>query len=117
MADSATYDTLLIAESMIDQAPAASEAGQLPVSTKDLLNTLISSFNVYYGCALSRLRSAARQSWLSYRGAIATNVRPDIYFDELTRNLKDLTTAILAIHERMPNASPAGRSHQLKKAK
>ena len=89
MADSATYDTLLIAESMIDQAPAASEAGQLPVSTKDLLNTLIHSYKV------------ARQSWLTYRGAIATNVAPDIYFDELTENLKDLTTAIRAFHERM----------------
>src|SRR5438105_2799729 len=59
-ADSAAYDTLVIAEAAIDDARVAYQVGSLPVGAKDLLNTLISSFNVYYGCALSRLRSAAR---------------------------------------------------------
>ena len=53
----------------------------------DLLNTLIHSYNL------------TRQSWLTYRGAIATNVAPDIYFDELTENLKDLTTTIREFQE------------------
>ena len=88
-ADSAAYDTLIIAEAAIDDARVAYEVGSLPIGAKELLNTLISSFNV------------TRQSWLTYRGAIATNVAPDIYFDELTENLKDLTRAIRAFHERM----------------
>ena len=101
MADSAAYDTLLVAEAMIDDARVAYQLGRLPMGATDLLNTLIHSYSIYYGCALSRLRSATRQSWLTYRGAMATNVAPDIYFDELTENLKDLTTAIRAFHERM----------------
>jgi len=88
-ADSAAYDTLLIAEATIDDARVAYQLGRLPIGARDLLNTLIHSYKV------------ARQSWLTYRGAIATNVAPDIYFDELTENLKDLTTAIRAFHERM----------------
>ena len=80
---------LIIAEAAIDDARVAYEVGSLPIGAKELLNTLISSFNV------------TRQSWLTYRGAIATNVAPDIYFDELTENLKDLTRAIRAFHERM----------------
>src|SRR5213594_4467358 len=89
MADSAAYDTLLVASATIDEARMAYQLGRLPIGARDLLNTLIHSYKV------------ARQSWLTYRGAIATNVAPDIYFDELTENLKDLTTAIRAFHERM----------------
>ena len=88
-ADSAAYDTLLVASATIDEARMAYQLGRLPIGARDLLNTLIHSYKV------------ARQSWLTYRGAIATNVAPDIYFDELTENLKDLTTAIRAFHERM----------------
>ena len=98
-ADSAAYDTLLIAEATIDQARTAYETGRLPVGAKEPLNALIHSYNL------------ARQSWLTYRGAIATaqrkrdsaqpqvNVPPDIYFDELTKNLKDLMTAIRILEE------------------
>src|SRR5438093_8269309 len=88
-ADSAAYDTPLVASATIDEARMAYQLGRLPIGARDLLNTLIHSYKV------------ARQSWLTYRGAIATNVAPDIYFDELTENLKDLTTAIRAFHERM----------------
>ena len=86
-ADSAAYDTLLVASATIDEARMAYQLGRLPIGARDLLNTLIHSYKV------------ARQSWLTYRGAIATNVAPDIYFDELTENLKDLTTAIRAFEE------------------
>ena len=86
-ADSAAYDTLLVASATIDEARMAYQLGRLPIGAKDLLNTLIYSYNV------------TRQSWLTYRGAIATNVAPDIYFDELAENLKDLTTAIRALEE------------------
>ena len=81
------YDTLLIASAMIDDARVAYQLGRLPIGAKDLLNTLIHSYNL------------TRQSWLTYRGAMATNAAPDIYFDELTENLKDLTTAIRAFEE------------------
>ena len=87
VADSVPYDTLLIASAMIDDARVAYQLGRLPIGAKDLLNTLIHSYNL------------TRQSWLTYRGAIATNVAPDIYFDELTENLKDLTTAIREFQE------------------
>ena len=63
-ADSAAHDTLLIAEATIDDARVAYQLGRLPIGAKDLLNTLIHSYNV------------ARQSRLTYRGAIATNVAP-----------------------------------------
>jgi hypothetical protein len=81
--DSAAYDTLLIAENIIDQA----RAGPLPPGGKDALNTLIRSYNV------------ARESWLTYRGALATNLPPDQYVQQLTKNLTDLTAAIQAIKE------------------
>jgi len=87
MADSAAYDTLLVAEAMIDDARVAYQLGRLPMGATDLLNTLIHSYNL------------TRQSWLTYRGAMATHVAPDIYFDALTENLKDLTTAIRAFEE------------------
>ena len=104
-ADSAAYDTPLVASATIDEARMAYQLGRLPIGARDLLNTLIHSYKV------------ARQSWLTYRGAIATNVAPDIYFDELTENLKDLTTAIRAFHERMRMQARLGRSHKLKEAK
>src|SRR5437867_1615748 len=87
MADSAAYDTLLVAEAMIDDARVAYQLGRLPMGATDLLNTLIHSYNL------------TRQSWLAYRGAMATHVAPDIYFYALTENLKDLTTAIRAFEE------------------
>ena|SRR5436309_15864361 len=86
-ADSAAFDTLLVASATIDEARMAYQLGRLPIGAKDLLNTLIHSYNL------------TRQSWLTYRGAMATNAAPDIYFDELTENLKDLTTAIRAFEE------------------
>ena len=88
--DSAAYDTLLIAQAMIDQARSALQAGQLPVSTKDTLNTLIHSYNV------------ARASWLSYRDALAANVPSDTYLNQLTLNLTDLTNAIRAFQQKGP---------------
>jgi hypothetical protein len=100
--DSAAYDALLIAQATIDQARTSFEAGQLPASAKDSLNTLIQSYNI------------AHDSWLTYRGAIATNVSADAYFAQLTSNILNLTNAIRALRERIANASPTGRSHQLK---
>jgi hypothetical protein len=98
--DSAAYDTLLIAETVIDQARADYQTRQLPADTKDALNKLIQSYTV------------ARDSWLVYRGAIATNVPSDPYFQQLTKNLSDLTTAIRTLRESAASASPTGRSHQ-----
>ena len=80
--DSAAYDALLIAQGTIDQARTALQAGQLPDSAKDPLNALINSYNV------------ARTSWLTYRGALATNLPSDVYVAQLTQNLTDLTNAI-----------------------
>jgi len=99
--DSAAYDALLIAEAAIDRARMEYKAGQLSVGAKEPLNALIQSYNV------------ARDSWLTYRGAIASSVPPEIYFDRLTRNIADLTNAIRTFHERLRNANPTGRSHRL----
>src|SRR4029077_8991599 len=85
--DSAAYDTLLIASTTIDQARVAYQAGQLPQDSKDALNTLVQAYNV------------ARDSWLTYRGALGTNVPSDQYFQQLTKNLTDLTNAIGALKQ------------------
>jgi len=85
--DSAAYDALLIAETVIDQARTDYKSGQLPGSTKEALDTLIKSYNV------------ARESWLTYRGAVATNVPAGVYFTQLTKSLSDLTTAIRNLEE------------------
>src|SRR5580704_18900166 len=85
MTDSSAYDALLIAETMIDQARTAYQAGQLPEAAKEPLNALIQSYNV------------AQQSWLAYRGALATKSPPDVYFSQLTTNLTNLTNAIQAL--------------------
>src|SRR6202521_4479332 len=83
-ADSAAYDTLLIAETVIDQA----RPENISPTEKDALKTLVASYN------------AARESWLTYRGALATNTPSDQYFQQLTKNLTDLTNAIRAIREK-----------------
>ena len=83
--DSAAYDTLLIAETAIDQSRMAYQSGQLPSDSKDALDTLIRSYN------------AARDSWLTYRGAIATNTPSGQYMEQLNKNLSDLTSAIRAL--------------------
>ena len=49
-------------------------SAQLPAQAKEPLDTLVKSYNV------------ARESWLTYRGAIATNVPSDAYFNQLTKN-------------------------------
>jgi hypothetical protein len=85
--DSAAYDTLLIAETTIDQARVEYQAGRIPLDTKDALDALVKSYNV------------ARESWLTYRGAITTNVPAQTYFDKLTTNLSDLTNAIRTLEE------------------
>ena len=76
----------LIAEAAIDQARMENQTRPLASAEKDALNTLIRSYNV------------ARDSWLTYRGAIATNVPPDPYFQQLTRNLTDLASAMRAFY-------------------
>jgi hypothetical protein len=83
--DSAAYDTLLIAETIIDQARTGYPSPQL--------NVLIKAYNI------------ARESWLTYRGALATNTLPDTYLTQLNKNLADLTAAIRAFRE-PANASP-----------
>jgi hypothetical protein len=94
-ADSAAYDTLLAAESVINQA----RVEKLSPEQKDVFNTVIRAYNV------------ARESWLTYRDAIQTNAPADAYFAELNRNLADLTTAIGKVRE-PASASPTGRSNQ-----
>jgi hypothetical protein len=80
--DSATYDTLLAAEATIDQARSDYQAGLLPDDMAEALETLVRAYNV------------ARQSWLTYRGAMATDVPADAYFNQLSDDLTDLADAI-----------------------
>jgi hypothetical protein len=86
--DSAAYDALLVAESAIDQGRTDFQAGRLPAEARDALNALVDTYNV------------ARTSWLTYRGAVATNVPADPYFQELNKNLGDLTNAIRNLERR-----------------
>jgi hypothetical protein len=84
--DSAAYDTLLIAEKAIDKARTDYEHQQLPPEAKAPLNALIQVYNT------------ARESWLTYRGAIATKIPSDVYFNQLTKNISDLIDAIRAFN-------------------
>jgi hypothetical protein len=85
--DSAAYDTLLIAQAAIDQARMDYDAGTLPSGTRPALDALIQSYNI------------TRAAWLTYRGAIATNAPSDTYFNQLTKNVSDLSNAIRALEE------------------
>jgi hypothetical protein len=84
--DSAAYDTLLIAESTIDKARLDFKSGQLPAraqpATLKALDALVQSYNI------------ARDSWLTYRGAISTNAPAGAYLIQLNQNLSDLAGAI-----------------------
>jgi hypothetical protein len=102
--DSAAYDALLIAESIIDQARLDYKSGQLPAGTKPALDALVESYNI------------ARNSWRTYRGAISTNAPSDLYFIQLNQNLTDLASAIRALRE-PANASATARSLQEEEAK
>jgi hypothetical protein len=81
-ADSVTYDTLLVAETAIDNARADYQAGILPDSTKAAFNTLVRSYTV------------ARAAWLTYRSAVATNLPSTDSFNQLNQNLLDLSNAL-----------------------
>ena len=85
--DSAAYDMLLIAQATVDQLRADFQESSIPPETKNALNRLVESYNI------------ARESWLTYRGALLANVPADAYFQQLTRNLTDLTTAIRALQQ------------------
>src|SRR5580765_4802034 len=87
LTDSTAYDALLAAQTAIDQARLDLKTGELPDKAKELLNLLIRTYNL------------ARDSWLTYRGAIATNVPPQTYLDQLNKNLSDLVQAIYALKE------------------
>lgn len=56
--DSKSFDVLLIAQAVIDQARSELAAGSLPDTLKPALNRLIDAYNV------------ARTSWLTYRNAV-----------------------------------------------
>jgi len=85
--DSAAYDALLVAETTIDQARSDVQAGELPAGAKDALNKLIALYNL------------ARESWLTYRGAVSANVPAQPYLDQLNKNLSDLGNAIRSFQE------------------
>ena len=85
--DSAAYDALLIAETAISEARQDLQTGALPDSTKAALNSLIIAYNI------------ARESWLTYRGAVATNVTPGEYLIRLNQNLTDLAVAVQRFEE------------------
>jgi len=88
IADSAAYDTLLVAEAAIDAARTRNQTEPLPAEAKDVLNLVIQYYNV------------ARDAWLTYRGALATNTPSDQYLQQLTRNLTDLTGALESLKRR-----------------
>ena len=86
--DSAAYDVLLIAEATIDEARRQfATAAEIPVVVKEPLNALIASYNV------------ARSAWLTYRGAVASNVPAQEYYATLSANLASLSDAIRKLKE------------------
>jgi hypothetical protein len=78
--DSQAYDALLVAQATIDQA----RLSPLPESIKPALNKAVLAYNV------------ARDSWLTYRGALATKADPAVYLAQLNKNLSELSDAIAA---------------------
>jgi len=85
VADSAVYDTLLVAEAAIDQAREENQTRPFSAEAKESLNRLIQAYNV------------AREAWLTYRGAVdaqrkrdsaqpQVDVSSDQYFEQLNRN-------------------------------
>ena len=85
--DSMAYDSLLVAEAIIDQARTANETARLSERAKDALNVLIDAYNV------------ARASWLAYRDALSRNAPADVYAARLATKLADLANAIRAARE------------------
>jgi hypothetical protein len=83
--DSVAYDALLIAKTTIDQARVDNQTNPFPTEAKNALNTLVQSYNV------------ARESWLTYRGAVSANEPSDAYFAQLNKNLADLANAIRSL--------------------
>jgi hypothetical protein len=61
-----------------DNARADYQAGRLPDSTRPAFNALVKTYSV------------ARESWLTYRGGIATNQPATGYFNQFNCNLLDL---------------------------
>ena len=103
VADSAVYDTLLVAEAAIDQAREQNQTQPFSAEAKDSLNRLIQAYNV------------AREAWLTYRGAVATNVSAEQYFEELNRNLADLARAIEGLKEKRAVIDRAYSEEQVKR--
>src|SRR5262249_11390054 len=73
--DSVAYDTLLVAETTIDQARLDLQSGRLPAGAQPALDALVASYNT------------TRATWLTYRGALSTNAPTDVYFTQLNQNL------------------------------
>jgi hypothetical protein len=93
--DSSAYDTLLVAQAAIEAARADCEAGRLAEETKPVFDTLVRSYN------------AARQSWLTYRDAIATQVPATVFLSQLNQNLTDLANALRAFTRPSANGKDA----------
>ena len=85
--DSAAYDILLVAETAIDQARLDYKSGHLPAGAKPAFEALVQSYNI------------ARDSWLAYRSAIATNGPAAVYFSQLNQNLTDLAVRIRELEQ------------------
>jgi hypothetical protein len=85
--DSVAYDTLLIAETAINQARTAYQAGNLPKESKATLDALVQAYNV------------ARESWLTYRDALQKDEPPDTYLNQLNKDIFNLTNVIRTLKE------------------
>lgn len=86
-ADSIAFDTLLVAQSAIDAARADFQSGKLPDSAKPAFDLLVRSY------------TAARDLWLTYRGAVAANQPAAAYLTQLNTNLTNLSNALLSFSD------------------
>jgi hypothetical protein len=84
-----------VAQATIDAARADYEAGRLAEETKPAFDTLVRSYN------------DARNSWLTYREAITTQVPATVFLSQLNQNLTDLANAVRAFTKPSANGKDA----------
>lgn len=87
-ADSAAYDSLLVAKSSIDTAKAELTSGILPVTAKPLLNNVITAYNV------------AEAAWHVYHDTSPTN--PQL-LTTLQTDLNNMAQALVALNAAKQN--------------
>ena len=101
--DSQAYDSLLVAQAAIDSAKAEYAAGQIPPSSKDLLNKAIGVYDI------------AQAAWHTYHDTAASASTGDTskLQAELTDDLNQLSAAISQFEQSIGKKAPAAKLKKL----